>query len=109
MSDYDENDDADERSIRTVLVRRIRTEGALAAFEAALSLCKDTTAPANARASAINSVLRAGGFFGLSDDDAGGKDLSQMTRDEIDAELKKAKAALSRSESRKKPKGGLFD
>jgi hypothetical protein len=112
MSDSfdDANKDTDDRSIRAALIRRIRTEGALAAFEASLSLCKDTKAPANARATAANCIFRAGGYFENSgDDDGGGKDLSQMTPDEIDAELNKAKAALARSESRKKPKGGLFD
>ena len=109
--DFDNsNDDSNDKARRGALIARIRTEGAEAAFEAAYSLCRDPKAPANARASAINSIFRASGFFDSSGDDDGEKDLASMSPDEIDAELKKAKAALARSVSKQRPpKGGLFD
>jgi hypothetical protein len=110
MSDsFDDAKDTDDSGIRAALIRRIRTEGAVAAFEAALSLLKDPKAPANARASAINSVMRASQLFDSGAGEGDEKDLSEMTSDEIDAALREATAALARREGGKKPKGSLFD
>jgi hypothetical protein len=107
MSDFD---DENESSIRDVLTRRMRAEGAVVAFETALAICKDPKASAAAKASAVNSLLRAGGFFNNFGADDGGKDLSQMTPDEVDAALRKATAALARREAGKNaPPGSLFD
>jgi hypothetical protein len=100
MSDFDdETDDADEKSIRDALTRRMRTEGARVAFDTALAICRDPKASAAAKASAVNSLLRAGGFFNNFGADDGGKDLSQMTPDEVDAALRKVNAALARHEA----------
>ncbi|WP_029582387.1 hypothetical protein [Bradyrhizobium sp. URHD0069] len=111
MSDFeDDSEDLDESGIRDALTRRMRTEGARVAFDTALSICKDPKASSAAKASAVNSLLRAGGFFNNFGGDDGGKDLSQMTPDEVDAALRKATAALARRETGKNtPPGSLFD
>jgi hypothetical protein len=111
MNDFDdENEDMGESGIRDALTRRMRTEGARVAFDTALAICRDPKASAAAKASAVNSLLRAGGFFNNFGANDGGKDLSQMTPDEIDAALRKTTAALARQEAGKnKPPGSLFD
>jgi sodium bile acid symporter family protein len=68
-----------ESGICDALTRRIRTEGARVAFDTALAICRHPKASAAAKASAVNSLLRAGGFFNNFGADDGGKDLSQMT------------------------------
>jgi hypothetical protein len=111
MSGFDdEHEGPDESGIHDALTRRMRTEGARVAFETALAICKDPKASAAAKASAVNSLLRAGGFFNSFGADDGGKDLSQMTPDEIDAALRKTTAALARREAGKNaPRGSLFE
>lgn len=111
MTDFDdENEDMGESGIRGALTRRMRTEGARVAFDTALEICRDPKASAAAKASAVNSLLRAGGFFNSFGTDDSGKDLSQMTPDEVDAALRKATAALARREAGKNAlPGSLFD
>ena len=47
------------RQIQADLLYRIQTEGALAGYEAALSVAGDQKSPANARASASRTLLQA--------------------------------------------------
>jgi hypothetical protein len=80
---------ASERSAEQVqrdLLIRIRTEGATAAYEAALAICKDPNAPPQARANSSNTILRAGGYFEKAEDGAD-KPPSEMTMAEIQAQL----------------------
>ena len=48
--------------------RRIQLEGAAAAVEALITVCRDTKAPAPARATAGTTLLRAAGFFQKMED-----------------------------------------
>lgn len=108
MTDFD--DDFDDEGARDGLTRRLRTEGAMIAYRTAIAICLDPKAPANAKASAVNSLFRAGGFFANQDGDDGPKDPSQMTAGEIDAVLRRAQTELNRQQDRDaKPPGNLFD
>ena len=80
----------DKREIasrRRALLERIMTEGAEAAYGAALDLCRDKTAPSQARSAAANSILRAGGYFDRQDDPARVKEPHEMTPEELDAAI----------------------
>jgi hypothetical protein len=93
----------------------MRTEGALIAYRTAVKICRDPKATAAAKASAVNSLFRAGGFFANQDIGDREKDLSQMSPTEVDAALRKATAALNKRPDESKPlasgapKGSLFD
>lgn len=73
------------------LVERIQTEGAEAAFEAGLEICRDPTAPKQARATIVATFLRAGGYFDRKDKETSLKEPHEMT----DAEIKEAIARFS--------------
>lgn len=76
----------DVLSRRRALLIRIQTEGAEAAYEAALAVCKDPKAPAPAKATCSTTILRAAGLFNPKD--AGeAKDPSEMTAAEIEARV----------------------
>jgi hypothetical protein len=111
----DDFDETDETSVRDQLTRKLRTEGALKAYDTAISICDDAKATAAAKASAVNSLFRAAGFFANHDLNDGEKDLSQMSPAEVDAALRKATAALKKRPDERKPlapvvpKGSLFD
>lgn len=72
------------------LVERIQTEGAEAAFAAGLEICRDPTAPKQARATIVATFLRAGGYFDRKGE-ASIKEPHEMT----DGEIKEAIARLS--------------
>ncbi|MBR1124519.1 hypothetical protein JQ628_23535 [Bradyrhizobium lablabi] len=100
IDDEDENDEFDgmnELDIREELLHRLRTTGAAKAVKTAMKLCDDPKAPAAAKASAVNSLLRAAGFF-VNHDPAGEKDLAQMTPAELSRAYEKAKSALANAE-----------
>jgi hypothetical protein len=111
MSGLDDGfDDLDEEDVRDELSRKMRTEGAKVAYNTAVAICRDPKATAAAKASAVNSLFRAGGFFANHDSGDNGKGLSELSADEIKAMLRKAEASLkSRQNEIKKPSGGLFD
>lgn len=104
MTDFD--DDLDDEDARDELTRKLRTEGATIAYRTAVAICLDPKASAAAKASAVNSLLRAGGYFANRDDDDGKKQPSEMTSGEIDATLRRLRSKL---QSEKKFTGGLFD
>lgn len=68
------------------------TEGAEAAYEAALDLCRDRDAPSQARSAAANSILRAGGYFDKQDDPARAKEPHEMTPEELDTAIARLSA-----------------
>ena len=68
---------------RRILVQRMQTEGAEAAYEAALAIVRDPKAAAPARATSLVAILRAGGYFNARADDTPGKPASEMTYDEL--------------------------
>lgn len=62
---------------------RIATEGAGVAVEALIAVCRDTKAPAPARATAGTSLLRAAGLFDRTTRDDDSKEPSEMTGEEL--------------------------
>lgn len=93
----------DEFEAQRDLIRRLRTEGAEAAYQAALDVCRDRNATAQSRATASSVIFRAAGFFNTRDDGAGKKQAHEMTAEEIAAEIKR----FSKAVSGKTP--GIFD
>lgn len=77
------------------LMTRIQTDGAEAAFEAAQDILKDKSAAAAARASAINSVWRAGGYFDNKRDGMV-KPPEEMTAAEVSARISQLRAESER-------------
>jgi hypothetical protein len=103
-------DDLDEAEMRDELTQRMRTVGALIAYRTAVAICLDPKASAAAKASAVNSLLRAGGFFVNRDPAGGEKGLAEMSADEVKALLRKTEAALEqRMVVINAPRGSLFD
>lgn len=76
---------------RRELRYRMATEGAELAYDTAVAICRDPTASATAKASAINSLLRVAGYDGKPEADAG-KAIGDLTP----AELKARIAAIDR-------------
>jgi hypothetical protein len=102
--------DFDEAEVRDELTHKMRTEGALIAYRTAVKICRDPKATAAAKASAVNSLFRAGGFFANQDTGDREKEASEMTPAEVKAALRKAETSLkNREDEIGKPKGGLFD
>src|SRR5258708_5664800 len=103
-------EDLDEAEMRDELTQRMRTVGALIAYRTAVAICLDPKASAAAKASAVNSLLRAAGFFTNHESAGGEKGLAEMSPEEIKALLRKTEAALEeRLVVISKPRGGLFD
>lgn len=128
MTDFD--DDFEELHIedaRGALSRKLRTEGALLAYDTAVAICRDPKATSAAKASAVNSLFRAGGYFVNRDAEDEGKRPSEMSSEELSAALRKTQAALEqrlvdgskssgakktpdqRTGGRRTTGGGLFD
>ena len=104
------DEDFDEAEARDELTHKMRTEGALIAYRTAVKSCRDPKATAAAKASAVNSLFRAGGFFANQESGDRTKDLSEMTHAEIQTELRKTETSLKNREAEvKKPKVSLFD
>ncbi|MGO3928148.1 hypothetical protein [Rhodopseudomonas pseudopalustris] len=119
MTEFDDGDfdGMDEQDAREALTRKMRTEGAIIAYRTAVAICLDPKATAAAKASAVNSLLRAGGFFADQDADDE-KAPHEMTPNEINAALQKVEAQLAQREAgpsqgrappQQRRKGGLFD
>ncbi len=103
-------DDFDEAEMRDELTHKMRTEGALVAYRTALKICRDPKATAAAKASAVNSLFRAGGFFANQDIGDREKEPAEMTPGEVQAALRKALASLKkRDDEVETSPGGLFD
>lgn len=106
----DDLDSFDESEVRDELTHKMRTEGALIAYRTAVNICRDPKATAAAKASAVNSLFRAGGFFANQDAGDRLKDPAEMSPDEVKAALRKAEASLKQRENEnKKPSSNLFD
>lgn len=86
--DIDDELDMDEADIRADVLRRARSEGALAAYESALEIAQDRKAPAVARASSQRTLLALAGLMDKSERQAAtDKPASQMTPDELNETL----------------------
>ena len=62
----------------------METEGALLAYETAVAICRDTRAPATAKASALKALLYVGGYDGKPASERD-KPVSEMTLHETEA------------------------
>ncbi|WP_398467995.1 hypothetical protein [Tardiphaga sp.] len=117
MIDHDDDDGLDDVAdfdLKDELSHKMRTTGAVIAYRTAVAICKDPKATAAAKASAVNSLFRAGGFFAAQEPGAGaGKELHEMTADELRAASRKAQADLAalqrRAEADAEDPSGLFD
>jgi hypothetical protein len=86
------DDEADE--LRESIIRRARTEGVAAAYEASLAICKDPAAPQQAKSNAARTLLQIGGLFEESKEPRR-KELQEMTFDELKAERRRLRASRS--------------
>jgi len=75
-----------EAQIREELVRELQTAGGLKAYRTAMQICDDPKATAAAKASAVNSLFRAGGFFDKQEVPTN-KAPHEMTAEEISREI----------------------
>ncbi|MDR6308234.1 hypothetical protein [Pacificitalea manganoxidans] len=82
---------------KRALLLRIQTEGAEAAYTAALEVCNDVKAPAPARATCATTILRAGGYLNAKGEDGPGKQPHEMTAAEISAQLREMRALREKS------------
>lgn len=71
------------------LIRRIKTEGVLIAYETAVAVCRDPKSTSPARATASATLFRVAGYFDRSTTDTGGKDPHEMSPAEIRAEIER--------------------
>ncbi len=72
-----------QRARKSALKSRIDTEGAEAAFDALLRVCRDDKASAQALASAGGAIFRAAGLFEKDEDGSRGKEPYEMTYHEL--------------------------
>jgi hypothetical protein len=82
--EFDDDWDDEEVVLRASIIRRARTEGVAAAYEAALAICRDAKAPQQAKSNAARTLLQIGGLF-EKPEDTSRKQLSEMTAEELDA------------------------
>jgi hypothetical protein len=122
MPDEAPDDDllADEpAAIREELRRKLKTEGARVAYDTMVAVAQDPKAQASARATCAVALFRGAGFLGKradEEDASEGKTPDQMTAAELEAELKRLRAArlrIQRRASQRGPQeddgGGVFD
>jgi hypothetical protein len=95
---------------KRALVTRIQTEGAEAAYAAALAVCLDPKAPAPARATCATTILRAGGYLSAKEDGAA-KEPHEMTPAELQARIGELRAAplAGANSNAGDDGGGVFD
>ncbi|MDV6224668.1 HGGxSTG domain-containing protein [Nitratireductor aquimarinus] len=98
----------DVGAVEEALLRRVRTEGVEAAYSAALSICRDKTAPAPAKATAATTLFRVAGYFEKRDS-GHTKDLHEMTPEEIGRELRRLESMARGETGGGKDHGGVFD
>jgi hypothetical protein len=77
-----------EREIRDELIRELQTTGALKAYNTAMSICDDPKATSAAKASAVNSLFRAGGLF-EKQETADDRELHELDGRELEAKVAK--------------------
>lgn len=85
MKEFGDEWDDEEAALRASIVRRARTEGIAAAYEAALAICRDPKAPQQARSNAARTLLQIGGLFDKAEH-TGRKQIHEMTAEELAAE-----------------------
>ena len=95
MSDEEREDELDDlfgdqtRDARDALRRKIRREGAQAAYESLLAVCRDPKAPSPAKATAGVALLRAAGLLGKkAEEDADETEEKPMTMPQMERYLR---------------------
>jgi hypothetical protein len=89
------------------LRERIRTEGAEAAYNALLRVCNDPKASAQALATAGSTLFRATGLLEKSEEGST-KEACEMSPEELNAAVAKAKAFLASRRTSDEDDEGLF-
>lgn len=82
------NETPDQAARRAI--RRVKLEGLDAAVSAAIEIARDPKAPSQARAAAVNALLRAGGLFGKPADEDEGTPAHEMTYAQLQRALARA-------------------
>lgn len=102
MSGFEDVWDDDEQARRADIIRRARSEGIEAAYEAALRICKDLQAPAQAQSNASRTLMQIGGLLERADREQQSeqKALSELTGVELQAEV--ARIATRQGGTRRK-------
>lgn len=90
--------DVSPTMVEADLAVRVRTEGLPAAYKAALEVCQDKKAAPAARATAAGWIFRVAGFDAKKNDDRG-RQLYEMSADELAAEAQRAQGELDRLEA----------
>lgn len=98
----------ERRAILEQVRHQIQTEGVQAATKALIGVCNAKDAPANAKATAGNALLRAAGLFekGSAGAEKEDHEMSLSELKEMAAQLERDRDALLRE---MKDDGGVFD
>jgi len=80
--------------VRRDLTHRIQTEGVVAAYQAALDICRDPKAPAPARATALTAMFRVGGYFKDTADKVSEKEPYELDGYELERAAAQARRLL---------------
>lgn len=83
------------REARDKISEQLRLEGLRVAYERGIKLLKDDTVPATAQAALVRVMLQAGGVLNAPEDDRPGKELHEMTADEVAQALAETQEALA--------------
>ncbi|WP_417578597.1 hypothetical protein [Pelagibacterium sp.] len=78
--------------VEAELLERVRTEGVLVAYETCLAICRDQTAPANAKAAASGWIFRVGGYLSKESTTSRSKEPHEMSPDEMAQEIERLDA-----------------
>jgi hypothetical protein len=97
-----------ERQIREELSRELQTTGALKAYNTAMQICDHPKATSAAKASAVNSLFRAGGLF-EKQETADEKELHELSGAELAAKVARALQKSHEDDRRPTSEGDLFD
>jgi len=87
----------DVEAVQRDLRYRLRTEGAEAAYQALLEVCRSSTAPMPAKATAGTALLRSAGLD-KPEKDVAEKELFELTAEELDREVRRIKAEMAEEE-----------
>lgn len=105
----------DEDDEREALRREIRAGGARIAFNALKSVCQDSKAPAQAKATAGTTILRAAGLF-EKQEETNNSDLHKVPPEKLANEIARLEAEEARRVQQNKTaaavdreSGGVFD
>lgn len=100
---WDDADDllmaeADSHDGREAILRQARTDGLKVAYETAMELCREKTAPAQARAAMVRTILEIGGVLDFRDRavNSAKKQLHEMDGEELEAAAAEVRRRIAR-------------